>query len=120
MMIDKKQVVTRNGVTDSERLDDLILDMELHGWRGRPVIVADMGDWTQAFTGSHRIVAADMTRTEPEMVWLPSTLTEEDWEEIQSARDDHDLLRVFQDLEYEHPGMAGVVAVMRQEVDKGE
>nr|DAP03976.1 MAG TPA: hypothetical protein [Caudoviricetes sp.] len=118
-----KQVVTRNGVTDTRKLDDLIMDMELHGWSGRPVIVADMGEWIQAFTGSHRIVAADMTGTEPEVVWLPSTLTEEDWEEIQFANDDHDLLKVFEDLWYEYPRMADAVAVMRQEVDsnnKGE
>ena len=117
MNIYGKQVVTRNGVTDSKKLDDLILDMELHGWRGRPVIVADMGEWIQAFTGSHRIVAATMTGTDPEFVWLPSTLTEEDWEEIQYANDDHDLLRVFEDLGYGHPGMRDVVAVMKQEVD---
>lgn len=117
MMIDGKQVVTRNGVTDTRKLDDLILDMELHGWRGRPVIVADMGEWIRAFTGSHRIVAADMTGTEPEVVWLPTTPTEEDWEEIQFANDDHDLLKVFEDLWHEYPVMADVVAVMQQEID---
>lgn len=117
MNIDGKQVVTRNGVTDTRKLDDLILDMELRGWCGRPVIVADMGDWIQAFTGSHRIVAADMTETEPEVVWLPDALTKEDWEDIQFSKDDHDLLRVFQDLEYEYPGMLDVVAVMQREID---
>lgn len=117
MNIYGKQVVTRNGVTDVNKLDDLIADMVVHGWRGRPIIVADMGEWLQAFTGSHRIVAADMTDTDPEVVWLPSVLTEDDWEVIQFANDDQDLLRVFQELEHEYPRMADVVEVMRQEVE---
>lgn len=118
MNIYGKQVVTRNGVTDVNKLDDLIADMVVHGWRGRPIIVADMGEWIQAFTGSHRIVAADMTDTDPEVVWLPSMLTEDDWDEIQFANDDRDLLRVFQELEHEYPRMADVVEVMKQEVEQ--
>lgn len=117
MNIYGKWVVTRNGVTDVNKLDDLIADMVVHGWRGRPIIVADMGEWIQAFTGSHRIVAADMTDTDPEVVWLPSMLTEDDWEEIQFANDDYDLLKIFSDLEVDHPEMAAVVAVMQQEVE---
>lgn len=117
MMIDNKQVVTRNGVTDSQKLDALILDMELHGWQGRPIIVADMGDYVQAFTGSHRLTAARVTGVAPELVWLPTTLSEDDWADIHFANDDYDLLEVFSDLEVDHPEMATVVAVIQQEVD---
>lgn len=117
MMIDKKQVVSRNGVTDSQKLDALILDMWQCGWQGRPVIVADMGDYVQAFTGSHRIAAASVTGATPELVWLPTTLSEDDWADIHFANDDDDLLRVFQDLESDHPEMVSVVEVMRQEVE---
>ena len=117
MMIDGKQVVTRNGVTDTHKLDALILDMWRRGWQGRPVIVADMvGGYVQAFTGSHRLTAASVTGVIPELVWLPATLSEDDWAEILFANDDDDLLRVFQDLEAEHPDMKAVVAVMQQEV----
>lgn len=34
MMINNKQVVTRNGVTDMRNLDGLILDMWQRGWQG--------------------------------------------------------------------------------------
>lgn len=114
MMIDNKHVVTRNGVTDQQKLDALILDMWQNGWQGRPVIVADMGDYVQAFTGSHRLTAASVTGATPELVWLPTTLSEDEWSAIHLA---DDLLNVFSDLEVDHPEMAGVVAVMRQEVE---
>lgn len=117
MMIDKKLVVTRNGVTDQQKLDALILDMWQNGWQGRPAIVADMGDYVQAFTESHRLMAASVTGVTPELVWLPTTLSEDDLADIHFANDDDDLLRVFQDLESGHPDMAKVVAVMRQEVE---
>lgn len=117
MNIYGKQVVTRNGVTDVNKLDDLIADMVVHGWRGRPIIVADMGEWIQAFTGSHRLTAASVTGAIPELVWLPTTLSEDDWAGIHLANDDYALLKVFSDLEVDHPGMTTVVAVMQQEVD---
>ena len=117
MNIYGKQVVTRNGVTDVNKLDDLIADMVVHGWRGRPIIVADMGEWIQAFTGSHRLTAASVTGAIPELVWLPSGLTEDEWAGIHFANDDDDLLKVFSDLEVDHPGMTTVVAVMQQEVE---
>lgn len=117
MNIYGKQVVTRNGVTDVNKLDDLIADMVVHGWRGRPIIVADMGEWIQAFTGSHRLTAASVTGAIPELVWLPSGLTEDEWAGIHFANDDDDLLKVFSDLEVYHPGMTTVVAVMQQEVE---
>lgn len=117
MMINNKQVVTRNGVTDAQKLDALILDMWQRGWQGRPVIVADMGGYVQAFTGSHRLSAASVTGVVPELVWLPTTLFEDDWADIHLANDDYDLLKVFSGLEADHPDMATVVAVMQQEVD---
>ena len=117
MMINNKQVVTRNGVTNSQKLDALILDMWQNGWQGRSVIVADIGDYVQAFTGSHRLTAASVTGAIPELVWLPTTLSEDDWVDIHFANDDDDLLKVFSDLEADHPEMAAVVAVMQQEVD---
>lgn len=117
MNIYGKQVVTRNGVTDVNKLDDLIADMVVHGWRGRPIIVADMGEWIQAFTGSHCLTAASVTGVIPELVWLPSGLTEDEWAGIHFANDDDDLLKVFSDLEVGHPGMTTVVAVMQQEVE---
>lgn len=117
MNIYGKQVVTRNGVTDVNKLDDLIADMVVHGWRGRPIIVADMGEWIQAFTGSHRLTAASVTGAIPELVWLPSGLTEDEWAGIHFANDDDDLLRVFQGLVANHPDMTAVVAVMQDEID---
>lgn len=117
MNIYGKQVVTRNGVTDSQKLDALILDMWQRGWQGRPVIVADMVDYVQAFTGSHRLLAAGITGVAPALVWLPHDLTEDDWADIHLANDDYDLLKVFSGLEVDHPEMAAVVAVMQQEVD---
>ena len=117
MNIYGKQVVTRNGVTDSRKLDALILDMWQRGWQGRPIIVADIGDYVQAFTGSHRLTAASVTGVTPTLVWLPTTLSEDDWVDIHFANDDDDLLKVFSDLEADHPEMADVVAVMQQEVD---
>lgn len=117
MMINNKQVVTRNGVTDQQKLDALILDMWQNGWQGRPVIVADMGGYVQAFTGSHRLSAAGITGVVPALVWLPHDLTEDDWADIHLANDDYDLLKVFSDLEMDYLEMAAVVAVMQQEVD---
>lgn len=120
MMINNKHVVTRNGVTDQQKLDALILDMWQCGWQGRPVIVADMGDYVRAFTGSHRLTAASVTGAVPGLVWLPATLSEDDWADINSASDDHILLNVFSYLEVDHPEMAAVVAVMRQEVGNND
>lgn len=117
MMINNKQVVTRNGVTDTRNLDGLILDMWQRGWQGWPVIVADMGDYVQAFTGSHRLSAAGITGPAPVLVWLATTLSEDDWADIRLTNDDYDLLEVFSDMGVDHPEMAAVVAVMQQEVD---
>lgn len=79
--------------------------------------MADMGDYVQAFTGSHRLSAAGITGPDPVLVWLATTLSEDDWAEVHFANDDDDLLRVFQGLEADHPEMGGVVEVMRQEVE---
>ena len=117
MMINNKQVVTRNGVTDQQKLDALILDMWQNGWKGRPVIVSDMGDYVRAFTGSHRLTAASVTGAIPELVWLPTTLSNDEWAGIHFANDDDDLLRVFQGLVANHPDMTAVVAVMQDEID---
>ena len=92
MMINNKQVVTRNGVTDRRNLDGLILDMWQRGWQGWLVIVADMGDYVQAFTGSHRLSAAGITGPAPVLVWLSTTLSEDDWADIRLTNDDYDPL----------------------------
>lgn len=114
MAIGKKQVVTRGGVTDSRKLDALILDMWQNGWQGRPVIVADMGEYVLALTGAHRLTAASVAGVTPGLVWLPTTLSEDEWAAIHLA---DDLLDVFSALEVDHPEMASVVAVMQQEVE---
>jgi hypothetical protein len=45
-------------VKDADKFNIIKSSMEQNGWQGRPLLVVDMVDYYQAFTGSHRLAAA--------------------------------------------------------------
>jgi len=45
-------------VRDEKKLDELVRNIKAHGWVGRPLIVEEFGEGYQAWTGSHRLIAA--------------------------------------------------------------
>lgn len=106
----------RNDI-DGEKVVALRNNMIRNGWQGRPVIVADMGDHTVNFTGSHRLAAVAGLDVEPETLWLPDDLSADDWDLIDGANDDDALLRAFEEIAEARGDIGEIVAVMRAEIE---
>lgn len=103
---------------DGARFVEICMNLSYEGWRGRPVILADAGDHVIALTGSHRIAAATVARVAVSAIWMPEDLTAEDWDRIDAAHDDDDLLAALAEINDERGGdMDHIVAVMRAEVE---
>ena len=52
------QLFPLHEVRNINKYNDIVLSMKKNGWKGRNIIVLNMGDYLQAITGSHRIPAA--------------------------------------------------------------
>lgn len=83
---------------DAEKIVELRTSMLVNGWMGRPVILADAGDHHIALTGTHRLAAAQGIDGVIEAVYLPDDLTTEDWDEIDAAHDDDDVLTALREI----------------------
>lgn len=103
---------------DAAKLTEISMSMRRDGWLGRPVILADAGDHVIALTGSHRLVAAAATQITICALWLPEDLTDDDWNLIDSANDDDDLLAALEEINIDRGGdMDHIVARMMGEVE---
>lgn len=106
----------RNAPEDANKVVRIRESMMRDGWTGRPVILADCGDHHIAFTGSHRLAAAQGLDDLIEAVMLPDDLSSDDWDMIDAANDDDDLLSAFVEIAAARGDMAAVVEAMQQEV----
>ena len=69
-------------VRDENKLQSIATSMTASGWVGRPVLALDCGDYVQAFTGSHRIAAAQIAGIEPEVVVIEQALVTGDNDDV--------------------------------------
>ena len=112
-------VYLRSFPADANKIIRLREEMMQNGWISiPPVILSDGGDHHVALTGSHRLAAAQgIEDLEIEAVMLPANLSEEDWDLIDAANDDEDLLAAFQDVAGTRNDMDETVEVMAAEVE---
>ena len=110
-------VMLRHAPRDADKVVRLRESMACDGWQGRPVILANGGDCHHAFTGTHRLCAAMDLDIEIAAVMLPDDLTAEDWDEIDQAHDDDDLLAAFERIAADRDDMDEVVAALKAEID---
>lgn len=109
-------VQLRHAPDDADKIVSLRAHMLSNGWQGRPVILSPAGDYHIALTGTHRLSAAQGIDDLIAAVYLPE-LTTEQWETIEHAHDDDDLLAAFVAIGAERDDMAEVIATMRAEVE---
>jgi len=57
-MLSPDSITPLHGVRNQRLVDDLASDMEENGWQGRPLLVVERDSGHLAWTGSHRIAAA--------------------------------------------------------------
>lgn len=107
----------RHAPIDADKIVRLREDMLVNGWRGRGVVMLDCGDHCMAFSGVHRLCAAQGIDGLAQIVWLPSDLRPDQWAEIENANDDDDLLRAFEAIAEERDDMIEAIAAMRAEVE---
>lgn len=105
---------------DADKTDAISAEMEINGWKGRPVIIAEAGDYHIAITGTHRLAAAARTGIEVSAVFLPDDLTEEEWELIHDATDDDDLLAALYRIADGRSDMEEVIETMIAEIDSND
>lgn len=113
-------VFLRNSPEDADKIIRITESLTCDGWIGRPVILADMGDHHAAFSGSHRLAASIGMEGIVEAVYLPDDLTAEDWDLIDGAHDDEDLMAAFEEIAAERDDMNEIVEAMRAEVDAND
>ncbi|MGV2980700.1 hypothetical protein ACERNI_10890 [Camelimonas sp. ID_303_24] len=103
---------------DADKIVRIRESLERDGWQGRPVIMYRAGDHDIAFSGAHRLAAA-IGFDGVEVVWLPEDLTSEEYDLIDSAHDDCELLDVFVEIDQMREAngdMDDVIAAMQAEV----
>lgn len=105
---------------DAEKLTRIAESMQANGWQGRPVILLDCGDYTRAYTGTHRLAACINSDVEVEAVWLPADLSAEHAELLDDANDDYDLLVALSEIQDERGDIADAVAAMQAEIEAAE
>ncbi len=109
-------VYLRNAPEDADKIVRIAESLASDGWAGRPVILADVGDHHVAFNGSHRLAASIGLEAVVEAIYLPEDLTAEDWDLIDGAHDDDDLLAAFAEIAEGRDDMTEIVEAMRAEV----
>jgi hypothetical protein len=83
---------------NQEKVRVLRAEMRLHGWEGRPVILASREDDVYAMTGTHRLSAVRNLPIAIPAIWLPENLSTDEWHRIDWAVLDYERLKVFCDL----------------------
>lgn len=109
-------VMLRNAPEDADKIIRIRESLLVDGWTGRPVILLANGDHHIAFSGSHRLAAAQGLDGVIEAVMLPEDLTAEEYDIIDSAHDDDDLLAAFIEVAEGRDDMDAVIEAIRAEV----
>lgn len=102
---------------DAKKITTIRESLVRDGWRGRPVLLADCGDHHRAFTGTHRLCAAIGMDDVVKAVYLPDDLTAADWDEIDAANDEHDLLCALKIIAETRSDLADAIAAVQAEID---
>lgn len=108
-------VYLRNAPESADKIIRIRESLERDGWVGRPVILLENGDHHIAFSGSHRLAAAMGIDGVIEAVMVPE-LSAEEYDLIDGANDDDDLLAAFIEISEDRDDMGDVVEAMRAEV----
>jgi len=58
-------IAIRDTERDPEKILDLVASMAVHGWDGKPILLARHGDGYLALTGNHRLWACAVLQREP-------------------------------------------------------
>lgn len=70
-------IIPLHEVTDEAKVEAIAESMRANGWVGRPILVEDEdANETQAFTGTHRLAAAELAGIEPQVYSLVSGSTD--------------------------------------------
>jgi hypothetical protein len=56
--VEASTIIPMHEVRDQKKYDKIKESMSKNGWEGRPILVIDQGETSQAMTGSHRVAAA--------------------------------------------------------------
>lgn len=106
------QVLPPHEIRDEDKLSALVASMRRTGWTGRPLlVVAEGGDYFQAWTGSHRIAAANALGIAVPCVVM-ETVSAEDHADSGPVTDDDDRLALLRSL-----GREQEAALMAAEVE---
>lgn len=93
-----------------------IREAALRGEAMRPVILMDAGDHHIAFSGAHRIAALAGLDGLLNVVMLPEDLSQDEFDLIDRAYDDDDLLAALEEVAAARDDMSDVLEAMRAEV----
>lgn len=107
----------RHKAEDAQKIINIADSMATNGWMGRAVIMVDCGDHQVALTGTHRLAAASQIGINPALIYLPDDLTSDDFDLLDDACDDDDLLTAFEQIAASRDDMHHIVETMRQEVN---
>ena len=109
-------VFLRHAPESADKIMRIRENMLRDGWTGRPVILLDSGEYHIALSGSHRLAAAMGIDGVIEAVMLPE-LSGDEWDVIDAANDDDDLLAALIEVSEGRDDMMVVVEAMRAEVE---
>lgn len=70
-------IIPLHEVTDEAKVEAIVESMRANGWIGRPILVDDEdANEMRAFTGTHRLAAAELAGIEPEVYSLEGNGTD--------------------------------------------
>lgn len=108
-------VYLRNAPEDADKIIRIRESLMVNGWEGRAVVLVDCGCHHLALSGSHRLAAAQGMDGVIDAVMMPE-LSQDEWDLIEGAHDDDDLLRAVVEISETRDDMAEVVDAIRAEV----
>lgn len=79
---------------------NLAIDMKENGWKGRPLLVIERKDDYLAWTGSHRLVAAELAglKSVPCYVLQETELTAKGFDAERGHVEDHERLEILKQI----------------------
>jgi len=102
-----------HGILDADKFDRLIDLLKDQGWKGRPILVERVGeDNYQAWTGTHRLSAAQELDEDVPVVILPEDITSE---QLGAFTEDHDRVQFLR-----RRNLTRAADLMQAEIDANE
>ena len=102
-------IIPPHDAREADKLESLVESMSLHGWQGRPILIAEYCDTYCALTGTHRLAAAEQAGIDVPVV----ITTVDDWAEWHATRrDDEDRLNYLTEIDD-----TDAITLMQAEID---